>query len=182
MKTRIFAASLLLALAGCVFAQESNPSSPNSNSAAQGTAQSPDRAAIDETLKSYVNAYGKRSVDDLVAVWPDLANQKKEYKKIKEHFADSTISNDKVSLGSCETQAMKEDAVVKCERTEEYVKTESNTTYGGDAMMASPAQRPPPTQETTKRPIKKSGPVWVKLHKDGDGWKIVSVSDKPQTL
>ena len=110
-----------------------------------------------------------------------MQNEKKEYKKIKEHFTDTKVSHEQVNLNACETQAVKDDAVAKCERTEEFVKTEIETSYGGDATMASPAQRPTPTNTENRRPVKKTGTVWVKLHKDGDTWKIVSVSDKPQS-
>lgn len=181
MKHNLFAFCLVLGLVGCTLAQGSAPAS-QAPAGTQAAAQSPDQAAINATLKAYVNAYGSRSINDIVAVWPDLQNDKKEYKKLKEHFTDTKVSNDRVSLNSCDTQVVKDDAVVKCERTEEFVKTETNTSYGGDAMMASPAQRPPPTQQDLKHNVKKSGTVWMKLHKDGDSWKIVSVSEKPQSL
>lgn len=181
MKYHFFALFLILALTVCAFAQESAPASQVPPGVA-ANAQTPDQAAINATLKAYVDAYGTRNIDNLVAIWPDLPNQKKDYKKIKEHFTDSKISHDKVSLNGCETQAMKSDVVVKCERIEEYIKTEEETSYFGDAMMASPAQRPPPNPRQEKHTEKKHGNVWVKLHKDGDSWKIVSVSEKPLSL
>jgi len=181
MKHHFFAFCLILALAVCALAQGSAPAS-QAPASPPDRAQSANNAAINAALNAYVNAYGKRSIDDLVAVWPDLANQKKEYRKIKEHFADAKVSNEKLSLNSCETQAVKDQAMATCEQTEEFVKTETETTYGGDAMMASPAQRPPPVKQDLKHNMKKSETVWVKLHKDGDTWKIVSVSNKKQSL
>lgn len=181
MKYHFFALFLILALTVCTFAQESAPASQVSPGVAANS-QTPDQAAINSTLKAYVDAYGTRNIDNLVAIWPDLPNQKKDYKKIKDHFTDSKISHDKVSLNGCETQAMKSDAVVKCERTEEYVKTEQQTQFSGDAMMSNPAQRPPPSQREEKHTEKKHGNVWMKLHKDGDNWKIVAVSEKPLSL
>ncbi|HTZ94876.1 MAG TPA: hypothetical protein VMB18_00665 [Terriglobales bacterium] len=181
MKHNFFAFCLILALALSALAQDSAPAS-------QAPATSPDRtqtadnAGVNALLKSYVNAYTNRSIDDLVAVWPDLQNQKKEYRKISEHFKDSKISKEKLSLDQCETQAVKDQAMATCQQTEEYVKTETQTSYGGDAMMASPAQRPPPTQQDLKHNVKKTQTVWVKMQKQGDTWKIVSVSDKKQTL
>src|SRR5580700_9191335 len=138
--------------------------------------QTPDHAQIDATLKAYVDAYGRRNMDDLVAVWPDLVNQKKEYKKIKDFFEDHEISDEKVTLDSCEAQIRKNDAITKCERTEKFIRTYTETQWLGDAMMASPAQRPPPWQVERKSPVKKSKEAWVRLHKNGSNWQIVSVS------
>ena len=181
MKANLLAFCLALALTGCALAQDAAPAS-TTPAGTQAAAQLPEQAGINTTLKAYANAYGSRNINDLVAVWPDLPNQKKDYKKIKEHLTDTKVSHDSVTFSSCETQVMKDNAVTKCDRTEEYIKTEMNTTYSGDAMMASPAQRPPPTTQEKKTPVKKTETVWVKLHKNGDNWQIVSVSDKPQTL
>ena len=45
-----------------------------------------------------------------------------------------------------------------------------------------PAQRPPPSDQEMKHNVKKNGTVWMKLHKDGDNWKIVAVSDKQLSM
>lgn len=179
MKSHFLAFCLILALAVSALAQGSAPTSQASSTDRNQTA---DNAGVNTLLKAYVNAYANRSIDDLVAVWPDLQNQKKEYKKVKDHFKDPKISNEKLSLDKCETQAVQNQAMATCEQTEEYVKTETDTSYGGDAMMASPAQRPPPTTQDLKHNIKKTQTIWVKMQKQGDTWKIVSVSDKKQTL
>lgn len=181
MKRYVFAFCLIPALALCALAQQSAPAAqaPAGN---QAKNQPTDNAGINAALMAYVNAYGKRSIDDLVAVWPDLANQKKEYKKVKQHFEDQKVSNEKVSLDSCEAQAVKDQAMATCQQTEEFVRTETETTYGGDAMMASPAQRPPPVTQDLKHNEKKTKTVWIKLNKDGGTWRIVSVSDKKQSL
>ena len=180
MKPHFFAFCLILALAVSALAQESAPASQ----APPGTqaAASPEQAAIDATLKAYVTANDRRSIDDLVAVWPDLPNQKKDYKKIKEFFSDGSISNPKTTIQPLEIQATKDDAIAKCERTQEFVKTHVHTDFAGDAMMSNPAQRPPPQQQQTKENKKKTETVWIKLHKNGDDWKIVSISDKPQSM
>jgi hypothetical protein len=175
MKPKFFAFVLILALAGFAFAQGSASSTP----APQAANPSPDDAAINSTLNTYVNAYMNKSIDQLVAIWPDLPNQKKDYKKIKEHLSDPRTSHEKVTLTSCDTKISQAAAVTKCERAEEWVRTETQTNYGGDAMMASPAQRPPPTTQDLKHQEKKSGTVWIKLQKNGDNWQIASVSDKP---
>lgn len=181
MKRNVFAFCLIFVLALCALAQQSAPASQTPPDA-QAKNQPTDNAAINAALKAYVEAYGKRSIDGLVAVWPDLANQKKEYKRVKQHFQDQKISNEKVSLDSCEAQAVKDEAMATCQQTEEFVRTETETTYGGDAMMASPAQRPPPTTQNLKHNEKRTKTVWIKLNKDGETWKIVSVSDKKQSL
>jgi hypothetical protein len=145
-------------------------------------ASSPDRAPIEATLKSYVAAYERRNIEELVAIWPDLQNQKKDYKKIKQHFDDSHISNLKVTLAPQEIQTSKDDAIARCDRTEEYVKTVSHSDGSGDTMMANVAQRPPPSERTSTSNEKKKDTLWFKLHKNGDNWQIVQVSDKQLAL
>ena len=181
MKAHFFALCLILALAGCALAQESGSTSQTAASA-QATAQSPNQAAVEGALKAYVSANDRRSMDELVALWPDLPNQKKEYKKIKEFFSDTSIANPKMTVQPLEIQSMKDDAIVKCARTQEFVKTHIHTEFAGDAMMSNPAQRPPPQQRETKENKKKTETTWIKLHKQGDDWKIVSISDKPQSM
>ncbi len=180
MKHLLLAPICLLALALPLCSQQT----PAAQSSADPStaAQAPDRAPIDAALKAYVSAYERRSMDELLAIWPDLQNQKKDYKKIKDHFEDGRISSVKVTLGPEEIQSSKDDAVARCERTEEYVKTVTHTEGAGDAMMSNPAQRPPPTQRTSTSNEKKSSNLWFKLHKNGDSWQIVAVSEKAITL
>jgi hypothetical protein len=137
-------------------------------------------AEIEFALKKYVSASERRSIQELLAVWPDLQNQKKEFGKIKQHFDDPNIFNEHVSLQPLQTQTLKDDAIVECERTEHFSKTESTQTGGDLIMNSSPAQTPPPGQ-TTKE-VKKADKVWVKLHKKGDEWVIDSVSPKPMSF
>jgi hypothetical protein len=147
---------------------------------AQGSAQAQMPPAIETALKKYVAAYERRSEQDLLAVWPDLQNQKKEFGKIKQHFGDPNVSNEHMSLRPLETQMFKDDAVVQCERIERFSKTETTQTGGDLIMNRSPAQSPP-VSDTTK-PVTKSGKVWVKLHKNQDDWVILSVSEKPSSF
>jgi len=179
MKHNIFPLCLILVLATCALAQEATPA--QSPAGAQAAAQGPNRGPIEAALKAYVSAYDRRSLDDLVAVWPDLPNQKKDYKKIKEFFNDGSISDAKLSIQPLEIQSVNNSAVAKCERIQEFVKTETHTQQSGDTMMSSPAQRPGNTQMTSKENKKKKDTVWIKLHKNGDNWQIVSITDKPQT-
>lgn len=146
------------------------------SSSAQG--QMP--AEIELALKKYVSASERRSTPDLLAVWPDLQNQKKEFGKIKQHFDDPNIFNEHLSLHPLQTQTLKDEAIVECERTEHFSKTESTQTGGDLIMNSSPAQTPPPSQTT--KDVKKTDKVWVKLHKKGDDWVIVSVSQKPMSF
>ena len=131
---------------------------------------------IQVALQKYVSAYERRSATELLAIWPDLQNQKKEFGKIKQHFDDGSISNLHLSLHPIETQVAKDDAIVQCGRTEKFAKTGSTPTGGDLIMNSAPAQSPPPSQST--KDVKKTDKVWVKLHKSGDDWVIVAVSPK----
>jgi len=142
----------------------------------QAGAQANMPAEIETTLKKYVAAYERRSTQDLLAVWPDLQSQKKEFGKIKQHFDDPNVSNEHMSLRPLETQVLKDDAIVQCERTEKFGKTGSTPTGGDLIMNRAPAQTPAPSQWT--KDVKKTDKVWVKLHKNGDNWVIVAVSPK----
>ncbi len=145
--------------------------------AAQGTgAQAQMPAGIEIVLKKYVSAYERRSAQDLVTIWPDLQNQKKEFDKIKHHLDDASVSNEHMSLHPLATQTLKDDAIVRCERTEHFEKTGATPTGGDLIMNSAPAQTPGPSQST--KDVKKADKVWVKLHKNGDDWVIVSVSQK----
>ena len=181
MKRLLFVCFCLLALVNLGLAQQGStvPASPGT-AAAQ---QAPDRGPIETTLKAYVSAYERRSMDELLAVWPDLQNQKKEFKKIKDHFSDGSILVPvKVTLGPQEIKSSNDDAVARCQRTEEYVKLVTHTEFSGDAMMSNPAQRPPPEKRTSQEKVKKTETLWFKLHKKGDSWQVVAVSDKQLPL
>jgi hypothetical protein len=156
-------------------AQAQVAASPQSSAApAASTPQMPHE--IEVTLQKYVSAYERRSAQELLAVWPDLQNQKKEYGTIKKHFDDGNISNLHLSLHPLETQVLKDDAIVQCERTEKFAKAGATPTGGDLIMNSAPAQSPPPGQWT--KDVKKTDKVWVKLHKNGDDWVIVAVSPK----
>ena len=181
MKRLLVVSLCLLALVCLGSAQQSSgdQASPATAAAAPG----PDRGPIEATLKAYVSAYERRSMDELLAVWPDLQGQKKEFKKIKDHFNDGSVLEPvKVTLGPQEIQSSKDDAIARCQRTEEYVKLETHTDSAGDAMMSNVAQRPPPTQSTNKKNVKKTETLWFKLHKNGDKWQVVAVSDKQLSM
>jgi hypothetical protein len=132
------------------------------------------------TLRKYVSAYEQRNIQDLLAVWPNLQNDKKEYERTKKHFNDGNVSNEHMSLQPLETQVLKEDAIVRCERLERFAKTETSD-GGGDLMRdRMPTQNPGPHNST--KDVKRKDNVWVKLHKDNDQWVITSVSSKQPSL
>jgi hypothetical protein len=137
-------------------------------------------AGIDVALKKYISAYEQRNMQNLLAVWPDLETDKKEFGSIKKHFDDGSVSNEHMSLHPLETKSMNNEAVVKCERTEKFAKAETLES-GGDLMMnRSPAQNPG-NRESTKT-VKKTDKVWMKLHKQNDDWVITAVSSKELSL
>ncbi len=174
LSVTIFCALLLCAAA----AQEAGTAKAPDT---QGTnAQSAMPAEIETALKKYVAAYEGRSVQDLLAVWPDLQNQKKDFGRIKRQFSDPNVSNEHMSLHPLQTQVLKDDAIVQCERTEHFAKTETSETGGDLIMNRQVSQTPPPSQAT--KTVKKADKVWVKLHKSQDAWVIVSVSEKPPSL
>jgi hypothetical protein len=158
------------------FAQQS-PQTPNpeTNNSAKVQAQ--------QALQRYMAAYAHKSFQDLLAVWPDLNNQKKEAEKIRRHLEDGSISNEQMSLQFLETDPTSEGALVRAERTEQFVKTETTSSIAhGDLNMGNmPVQDPGPAQSEKKKTQKKSDTVWFKLHRSGDSWTIVSItSQKPQ--
>jgi len=114
---------------------------------------------------------------DLLAVWPDLEKDKKEYSKIKKHFEDGNVSNVHVSLQPLETQKLNDDAIVQARRTERYVQQE-HVDIGGDLdRNRAPGQNAGP--HDVSKDVKKDTKVWMKLHKQNDNWVIVQISDKP---
>jgi hypothetical protein len=123
-------------------------------------------------------AYAHKNFQELLVVWPDLSNEKKEAEKIRRHLEDSNITNEKMSLQLLETNSTSDGAVVRAERTEQFVKTERTSSIAhGDLLAHSmPAQDPGPTESEQKRTLKKKETVSFKLHRSGDTWTIVSVT------
>ena len=146
----------------------------------QAAAQNPDRSAIDALLKRYATAYNHQSLDELLAVWPSLQNDKKTLKKTKDEFGRADVSEMNVSLQVQEVQpAANGDTLVRCTRSEQYKKLQTTSYSSGDNMMGSmPAQNPGPAHLSEKKSVRKTSDVWLTLHKNGDDWTIASVSDK----
>lgn len=179
MKSFVFTIFIVCLSVVAGSAQDSPASSPTPTT----TAQAPDRTAIDATLQSYVKAYALKKVDDLVAIWPDLPNQKKDYNKIKSDFDNPNISAMQMSIQPLQTQSIADSAVVEAQRNLQYVKEETRSeSVSGDLRGRGivGVQDQGPLVKTVKKNVKKSDKIWIKLHKTGDNWTIASISEKPQ--
>ena len=142
--------------------------------------QNPDRVAIDATLQSYLAANMHKSLPELLAVWPDLEKDKKEYDKTKHHFADPTLSDEQMTVDPLEIKTTSDGAVVRVQRIEKYVKTTttSSIVLGDLRSSGMPAQDPGPHKSDKKKDIKKSDEVWITMHRAGDNWTIATISGK----
>jgi hypothetical protein len=138
----------------------------------------PDRLQIGSTLQRYLGACVHKSLPDLLTVWPDLQNQKKDYERIRRHFVDPSISAEQMTVELLEIHPTKNGALVRAHRTEEFVKIDTLSTPGvGDNRIGEP-QFPGPYQSEKKTNVKKSGDVWITILKLDDDWIIASISEK----
>jgi hypothetical protein len=143
----------------------------------------PDRIAIDETLQRYLAAYAHKNFQQLLTVWPTLADDKKEAEKIRRRLEDGNVNDEQISVQPLETVSTSDGALVRAQRTEQYVKTERSASiaHGDLNMGAMPVQDPGPSQIEKKKPVKKTDTVWIKFRQAGDNWIIVSITNqKPQ--
>jgi len=118
---------------------------------------------------------------DLLAVWPELSKEKKEYGKIKGRFEDPNISDEQISLQVLRTESTADGALVQTQRTEQYKKAErTSATVIGDLRGGGGqiAQTPGPNVTEKKKEIKKSDTIWIKLRKAGDSWTIASIGEQ----
>jgi hypothetical protein len=146
-------------------------------------ADNPGRVELKEALLRYTAAYAHKNFQELLAVWPDLGKEKKEAQKIQRHLEDGTVSNEQLTLQPLETDFNSEGAVVRAQRTEEFIKTErsASISHGDLNMGAMPVQDPGLSQVEKKKPSKKTDTVWIKLRRVGDSWTIASItSQRPQ--
>jgi hypothetical protein len=152
----------------------------DSSSAAQAATAAPDRASIDSLLGRYEKAYDHQNIDELVAVWPTVRDEKKQFQKIKDEFGRADVSEINVSMEAKQIlPAGNGDFLVHCKRTEQYKKLETASYSSGDNMIgAMPQQNSGPTKLTEKKLIRKTAEAWVTLHNSGSAWTIASVSDK----
>jgi hypothetical protein len=79
-----------------------------------------------------------------------------------------------------QTESTREGAIVYAQRTEKYVKTErlSSIALGDLRAGAMPAQDPGPYVTEKKKDVKKNSSVWIKLHRAGDNWTIISIGER----
>src|SRR5438552_4324691 len=75
--------------------------------------QSPDRVQIDAAVQRYIAAYAHRSSTDLLKVWPDLEKQKKEYRKIRHHFEDASVSDEQMAVQPVRVESNGSGAVIQ---------------------------------------------------------------------
>ena len=173
IRPSIIACTILMFVAE-VFAQQTPALLPRTDSSNMGTKQ------FEPVFTSYQRAYEQQDFAELLAVWPTLSKDAKEFKKIKRQFDRADIAHVKLVVEPHDVRfSGQDDAVVQCSTSEQYVQLEKSGYYGGDAMLARlVAQTPGPLNDLEKRKVKKTGDVWMTLHRDGDQWTIVSVSHK----
>ena len=166
-------ACLFLSISAVLTAQTSSES-------AKTNSPNPDRIQIEETLQRYLAAYSHRSLAELFTVWPDLANQKKEQTAIERQFADATVSDERMTVQPIEMDSTSDGALVRAQRTEQFVKTEHVNRADHTMLLITGAPMQDPTQKPIekKKDVKKSNIVWIALHRNADNWTIVSISEK----
>src|SRR5216684_1271844 len=88
------------------------------SSSAPAAANTLERVAIEGVLRRYETAYNHQSVDELVAVWPSLQNDKKSFTKMKDEFGRADISDRKVSMEVKDVQVAADgNFLVRCTRS-----------------------------------------------------------------
>jgi hypothetical protein len=168
----------ILVIASQVFAQQAPTTQPAP--ATQADSQGSDRDQIQKLLTRYQTAYETRNMVEMQAIWPNLQTDQKEQKKIKKEFDRADISEMKVVLEPQDMQfPSKDEAVVKAKCNQQYMQVVTSSYSSGDATMGGlVGQRPGPSNNQDKKSVKKTSDVWMTLHRDGDKWTIVSMSDK----
>jgi hypothetical protein len=147
-----------------------------------------DRIQIDSTIQLYLAAYQNKSLPKLLAVWPGLQKQKKECGKMKHHFADTSLSNEELTITPIEIHGTDDGAAVRVQRVEKFVESESSSSLvSGDLLFGSPLFGGPqnqsipmnkPVVDVRTRDIKKSDEVWITMRRANNGWTIVSIGEK----
>jgi hypothetical protein len=168
--------ALLLPVASA--AQQTGNVQPSS--AAPVAASAVERIAIEGVLRRYESAYSRQNIDELVAVWPSLQNDKKNFKKMKDELGRADISDRKVAMEVQDVQNVPGgDFLVRCSRSDQYMKLQTTSYSSGDLQIQSmPSQHPGPSQQADKVPVHKTSDVWLTMHHTGSDWTIASVSDK----
>lgn len=178
MKSKSFCAATVFAVAIFASAQQPSTASTDRTTPAQTQIPAADREAIDSALKKYESAYQHMSLYELQNVWPDLPNQKREYRKAEDLLKRGDVSDVRVSLHIHDVQANGDDAVVHALRNEQYFKNQQSSYYGADNQMARVGtQTPGPTPVKGKRSVKKVEEVTIHIHRQDGTWVIASLEE-----
>jgi hypothetical protein len=143
------------------------------------TSQSAQQAEIEAVLKKYAEAYQYRNIDGLVAVWPGLKSQEKQYKKTKEFFEDVRISDPQMLVKPLDWQLAPEQVIVRCERVEQYLKIHITPGLGPADIMPATAVHATTFPDTVyKKKVTVHSEVWITLRRSKDNWVILAVDEK----
>src|ERR1700716_1716842 len=135
--TPLYRAPILLAAAIFANAQEPSPPPADRTALTQAQASTADRQQVEEVLKKYESAYQHMSLYELQNIWPDLPNQRKEYRKAEDLFKRGDVSDMLLSLEAKDVQVNGDNAVVHGIRHEHYLKNEKSEYYGSALGMES---------------------------------------------
>ncbi len=149
------------------------------------TAQQPDATTsaneqdqIKVVLKHYEEAYNRRSLDELQAIWPKMSSDRKQYKKIEWHLkGDPGVVLEKMTLEPIDWQVTQNQASVRCKRLEVYVRIESRSESGPSDTRIETGQLSDPVPRSYRKVVKKDDVVTMSLEKQGDHWLIASLSE-----
>jgi hypothetical protein len=178
MKCAKLYATTVFAVALFANAQEPSIAPANRMSPTQVQISAGDRERVEATLKKYEAAYQHMSLYELQNVWPDLPNQKKEYRKAEDLLTRGNVSSVRVALDVQDVQVNGDEAVAHALRHEQYLKNEQSSYYGADNSMGRVGtQTQGPVSESEKRTVKKTQEVTIKLHRRSDTWLIASLDE-----
>jgi hypothetical protein len=158
-----------------IFANAQEPSTSPANRTAPTQAQAPaaDREQVEGTLKKYESAYQHMSLYELQNIWPDLLNQKKEYRKAEEMFRRGDVSGLQVSVQIQDMRWLNDSALVQCIRHEQYTMTSHST-------LVVPNRSGPTfgtVDQRDTRKVKNDREVEFTLRRSGGNWIIASLSE-----
>ena len=171
--TTLYRAPILLAAAIFANAQEPSPPPADRTALTRAQASTADRQQVEEVLKKYESAYQHMSLYELQNIWPDLPNQRKEYRKAEEMFKRGDVSGVQVSVQIQDIRSLNDAAIVQCIRHEQYMMTSHSTlavpNRGGPTFGA--------IDQKNTRKVKSDREVEFTLRRSGGNWIIVSISD-----
>lgn len=170
----LYGAASLLAVAIFANAQKPSTSPAERMTPMQAQASAADREQVEGALKKYEAAYQHMSLYELQNIWPDLPNQKKEYRKAEEMFRRGDVSGVQVSVQIQDIRWLNDSALVQCVRHEQYIMT-SHSTYVVGAPNSAPGLRA--IDQQNPRKVKNDREVEFTLRRNGVNWIIASISE-----